>query len=179
MSDPVVDIGSETVSPTLTVTSATVAGSENFPRPVSVTERFPYLARANAFGDVCAACGRSLGPKDTVYLDGMGGKFALVCNECASLAVRGYQPLAPCDGCGRLVGGFVAPRGGRRYCSHRCRNLASARRRREARWLARKGRLCAVCGRVFVPLRCDARYCSPGCRQRAYRQRLKKAKVTP
>lgn len=74
-----------------------------------------------------------------------------------------------CEGCGAV---FYTQVHSKRYCNGWCAKLGYWKHQRQKRLADRTDRVCAVCGKKFIPARSDALYCSNACRQSAYRQRV-------
>ncbi len=103
------------------------------------------------------------------------------CPSCAAIPPQrfyrwgSYHSYRRCRHCRDV---FPVQGGPEVYCSGQCTQQARAAvqaeknsKRREARSLARAGRLCAQCADAFEPARSDARYCSTRCRVAAHRAR--------
>jgi hypothetical protein len=115
-------------------------------RRLTTDEQRERFHRARRTGGLCAACGRSLGDDETVFVeplligpaDGPATRsYGAVGIECASSELRydvqGREPER-CAGCGRGVYYRVAS--ARRQwvsCSRRCANRAGVARHREAK----------------------------------------------
>jgi hypothetical protein len=116
----------------------------NDPRRLATEEQRERFHLARKRGGMCAACGRSLGPDETVYMEPFkigptaGARASMahgaVGAECAApefiRAVEGQEPER-CAGCGRGLY-YRAPRRGRQQtlCSRNCAYHARVARQR-------------------------------------------------
>jgi hypothetical protein len=149
----------------------------------------PEVRRARASrrdGKTCGKCGRALGPAETVWMmplmiPGLAIRIeAPHCDECTSVdrqhpwfyARRCEREPRPCQGCARPVHRRWRRRRRLTFCSQRCREVYSARERRECRARMRFARSCPGCQKQFTPRRDDMVACSRACRQRLYRRRV-------
>jgi hypothetical protein len=123
----------------------------------------------------CRTCGRGIRPSEPIWLHLTAGRTRSFCDSCgpryAKDLVSWLWSAFACQGCGRTVHRFN--RSFNRsfsfsVCSPRCRAIAFAAARKEARHVLMQ-HTCAVCGQPFEGRR-DARVCSSACRQRAYRR---------
>jgi len=109
-------------------------------RRLTTDEQRERFQAARRRGGLCAACGRTLGDDEVVYIESftIGGTYASgpVGIECASAELlRDAKDREPeqCAGCGRGMHYRLADSRRRRaLCSRNCANRAEAAKRRQA-----------------------------------------------
>ena len=132
---------------------------------------------------ICPVCGKEFTPPDRPY----GGRPKRYCsNRCRKVyncqqykrkqheAKVAAIKARPCAFCGKDFKPSLY-RPAQKFCSHRCwlaarlAEYAAKREKRKAERLAKRQRVCPVCGKAFVtnPCHLGAKYCSIACANRA------------
>ena len=132
---------------------------------------------------ICPVCGKDFTPPDRPY----GGRPKRYCsNRCRKVyncqqykrkqheAKVAAIKARPCAFCGKDFKPSLY-RPAQKFCSHRCwlaarlAEYAAKREKRKAERLAKRQRVCPVCGKEFVadPCHLGAKYCSVSCSNRA------------